>query len=115
MMLTSGAIRSLVVLLQGLLLMLLLPFRWGYVLQGRRSVERSSKDGKVVVRVPAAMVPQRIVRGEQDEALARRAMAIERVRETDGGDVRRGYSVFVTSRGEGLFTQSWAPVSGDIK
>ncbi|KAK1313106.1 hypothetical protein QJS10_CPA06g02327 [Acorus calamus] len=115
MMLTSGALRSLVVLLHGLLLMLLLPFRWGYVLQGRRSVERSSKDGKVVVRVPAAMVPQQIVRGEQDEALARRAMAIERVRETDGGDVRRGCSVFVTSRGEGLFTQSWVPVSVDIK
>ncbi|KAK1278550.1 hypothetical protein QJS04_geneDACA017202 [Acorus gramineus] len=116
-LLSVRALRSLALLLRGLVLVLLLPFRWGYVLRTtttQASVERSAKDekaGPVVVRVPAAMVPRR---GSRDqEVLARRAMAIKRVGEGEGKSVRE-FSMFVTSRGEALFTQSWAPVSGEI-
>ncbi|KAK1302656.1 hypothetical protein QJS10_CPB12g01603 [Acorus calamus] len=86
-LLSLRALRSLAVLLRGLVLVLLLPFRWGYVLRTttkptQASVERSAKDekaGPVVVRVPAAMVPRRGARDQ--EVLARRAMAIKRWRD----------------------------------
>ncbi|KAF9623424.1 hypothetical protein IFM89_003008 [Coptis chinensis] len=55
------------------------------------------------------------VKGEQDVGI-RRATAIQRVVEDkeDGNSVR-DYFLFKTSRGDTLFTQSWTPVSNEIK
>ncbi|XP_051147640.1 uncharacterized protein LOC127262846 [Andrographis paniculata] len=128
-MLTSGAsgrirallslrlLRSLWILITAFVLVILVPFR------GRRRCfpagaaaevsekgggkdERSAAAGKVV-RVPAAMVPRRTA---DKEAVARRAAAIKRVVEDRGGETVRDFSLFVTARGDTIFTQSWTPV-----
>ncbi|XP_020696316.1 uncharacterized protein LOC110109547 [Dendrobium catenatum] len=132
-MLTSGAsgrvralfslraLRSLQLILNGILLLLLLPFRWrtilvsaeekqeAAVLVGRRGGEEKKKS--VVVRVPAAMVPRR---PKELEVAARRAMAIRRIglrEEGDEGRSVRNFAIFTTDRGDTLFTQSWTSVS----
>lgn len=139
-MLTSGAsgrvtallsvqvLRSLLHLLQAVLLMILLPFRRRSIVvtaaqgadgagpsgDGKRE-GGSSGAAKVVVRVPAGMVPRRPRDGE---VAARRAMAIRRLRLEEDGDERlskREFSLFTTARGDVLFTQSWTPVSVQTK
>ncbi|XP_051119291.1 uncharacterized protein LOC127243358 [Andrographis paniculata] len=139
-MLTSGAsgritalfsphaLRSLWLLINAWLLILLLPFR------GRRrsvavadSAERIDCGGKdekqqfatqgKVVRVPAAMVPRKSV--VDKEVAARRALAIKRVLDDQNDeatkDTWRDYSLFSTSRGDTLFTQSWTPARNRIR
>ncbi|KAI3463558.1 hypothetical protein Pfo_020221 [Paulownia fortunei] len=137
-MLTSGAsgrinalfslraLRSSWLLINAFFLILLLPFR------GRRrcmaapeSAEKggggkeekpSAAPGKVV-RVPAAMVPRKSA--VDKEVAARRALAIKRVVEDNGDednkDTVREYSLFVTSRGDTMFTQSWTPVKVQLR
>ncbi|XP_010271153.1 PREDICTED: caffeoylshikimate esterase-like [Nelumbo nucifera] len=124
-LLSLRVLKSLLMLINAFVLFLLVPFR------GRRrsispaaTVEKPSKDEKQeisrktpVLRVPAAMVPRRsnsVVTGDQEVA-ARRALAIKRARQDDGDESVREVSFFVTSRGDTLFTQSWAPVSIRIK
>lgn len=128
LMLTSGAsgrvnallslrvLRSLLLLLNSLILFLLLPFRRRarFVAAAERpsSGVGEDKKGAVVVRVPAGMVARR--RGSEGEAAVRRAMAIRRVgvREEKGEEKRskREFAMFSTARGDSLFTQSWTPV-----
>ncbi|PIN18883.1 Triacylglycerol lipase [Handroanthus impetiginosus] len=138
-MLTSGAsgrinalfslraLRSLWLLINAFFLILLLPFR------GRRrcaaAPEASEKgiggkeekavtvvQGKVV-RVPAAMVPRRSA--VDKEVAARRALAVKRVVEDKGDgenkNTAREFALFVTSRGDTIFTQSWTPVKVQIR
>ncbi|KAL3617611.1 hypothetical protein CASFOL_037932 [Castilleja foliolosa] len=78
--------------------------------------EKSSAAGGKVVRVPAAMVPRRSA--VDKEVAARRALAIKRVVEdiSNGNDEEnyfmdslRDFGLFVSSRGDTLFFQSWTP------
>lgn len=88
------------------------PFR------GRREKAVSAKEEKVesgggpVVRLPAAIVRRVVV---EQEVAARRAMAIRRVKEDKDDKCLRDYSLFVTPRGVTLFTQSWSPVSRNVR
>ncbi|XP_016451116.1 uncharacterized protein LOC107775843 isoform X1 [Nicotiana tabacum] len=80
-----------------------------------------SKDEKMsewkgpMVRVPAKMVPRKKV--VDNEVAARRALAIKRVLEdiVDVKNTVREFSLFVTSRGDTMFTQSWTPVSLQLR
>ncbi|KAF5795593.1 putative 2-acylglycerol O-acyltransferase [Helianthus annuus] len=132
-MLTSGAsgrvtallsvhvLKSFLMLVNAFFLLLFFPFR------GRRRChspppEKGVKEetgggvnNRPMMRVPATIVPWKssvsaaAVVVDHDVA-ARRALAIRKV--TDGGEYsRRDYSLFVTPRGETMFTQSWTPVS----
>ncbi|GAB4850608.1 hypothetical protein Ancab_029917 [Ancistrocladus abbreviatus] len=66
-----------------------------------------------VVRVPAAISPRRAV--ADLEVAARRAIAIRRVIADKDEKSVREFSLFATSRGATLFTQSWTPVSLKIR
>ncbi|KAG6673103.1 hypothetical protein I3842_16G094900 [Carya illinoinensis] len=137
-MLTSGASgrvnalfslrvwRSLIMLINAFVLLLLVPFR------GRRRDEKREESGGAqhhlgkgvggssggpVVRVPAKIVSWRKSGLSEQEVAARRALAIRRVVQ-DGGDDKksvREYSLFYTARGNTIFTQSWTPVSATIR
>ncbi|KAI3802351.1 hypothetical protein L1987_30482 [Smallanthus sonchifolius] len=108
MMLTSGAsgrvtallsmhvLKSLLTLVNAFFLLLFFPFR------GRKPLPEDNR--KPVMRVPSTIVPWK--RAVDHEVAVRRALAIRKV--TDGG---RDYSLFVTPRGETMFTQSWTPIS----
>ncbi|KAL0380271.1 UNVERIFIED_CONTAM: hypothetical protein Sangu_0091400 [Sesamum angustifolium] len=118
--------RSLWLLINACFLILLLPFRGG-----RRSVvapELAEKGGGAkedkpsaapakVVRVPAAMAPRKSA--VDKEVAARRALAVKRVMEDncggDNNDTVREFSLFVTSRGDSIFTQSWTPVKVKVR
>lgn len=69
-----------------------------------------------VVRVPAAMLPRKIV---DKEVVARRTLAIKRVIEDSGagedGETVRDFSLFVTPRGDTIFTQSWTPAKVPVR
>ncbi|XP_043721079.1 monoacylglycerol lipase-like [Telopea speciosissima] len=124
-LLSLRLLKSLVMLINAFVMFTLLPFR------GRRRcvtalADKSSKDEKqesssvrktTVLRVPAAMVTRRSnlgATGEQ-EVVARRALAIKgATMDKDSSTVREVF-LFVTSRGETLFTQTWTPVSVNIK
>ncbi|KAK9063091.1 hypothetical protein SSX86_016961 [Deinandra increscens subsp. villosa] len=76
------------------------------------NINVNRKGGVPVMRVPSRIVPWKssasaaaAVAVDQEVAV-RRAIAIRKV--TDGG---WDYSLFVTPRGETMFTQSWTPVS----
>ncbi|WRX16716.1 Serine aminopeptidase [Theobroma cacao] len=114
------ALRSLMMLVNAIVLLLLLPFRGQKRAVAINSGEKVGKDekqesgrkGSAVVRVPAAMVPWRSGAVTVDqEAAARRALAIRRVVQDDDDDTVREFSLFVNARGETLFTQSWTPIS----
>ncbi|KAG1342696.1 Lysophospholipase [Cocos nucifera] len=115
-LLSLRALRRLLLLLYAVLLFILFPFRWRPGLppcpgpaarDDRREGSRKSGPGAVVLRVPAAMVPRR---QREQEAAARRAAAVWRVvAAREEGRRGRDFSLFVTARGETLFTQSWAP------
>ncbi|KAL7114434.1 hypothetical protein ACP275_04G121100 [Erythranthe tilingii] len=134
-MLTSGAsgrinalfsqrvLRSLWLLVSSFLLIFLLPFR------GRRrcaaapppeSAEKPLSPPGKVVRVPAAMVPRKSA--VDKEVAARRALAIKRVTEDNGGEfgdyckeTNREFSLFVNSRNDTVFTQSWTSVHIQVR
>ncbi|PKA61549.1 hypothetical protein AXF42_Ash018837 [Apostasia shenzhenica] len=140
MILTSGAsgrvralislraMRSILLILNSFVLLILLPFRRRTILVATTSGEekevvaavrkvRDQKENReaVVVRVPAAIVPRR---PRELDSAARRAMAIRRIGAAEGGDWGssvRHFSLFSTDRGDTLFTQSWTPVSVPIK
>lgn len=86
---------------------------------GGKEDKASPTTGKVV-RVPAAMVPMKSVAAVVDkDVAARRALAIKRVVEGNGRgdneDTVREYSLFITTRGDTLFTQSWTPVKVQVR
>lgn len=107
-------------LINGMLLLLLLPFRRRTIevlaeekadasLVWLRGVEE--KKESVAVRVPLVMVPRR---SRESEEAVRRAMSIRRIgvsEEGDDGRSFRDFALFSTSRGDTLFTQSWTSVS----
>ncbi|GMN46108.1 hypothetical protein TIFTF001_015290 [Ficus carica] len=126
------ALRSLVKLITAVVLLLLLPFR------GRRRTTSSlsssaaaaagevtvaNKDEKqvvmrkgAVVRVPAAIVPSRRAAVAADqEVAARRGLAIRRVLQDKDKSCVRDFEVFVSTRGDNIFTQSWTPASVGIR
>ncbi|KAK4436792.1 Monoglyceride lipase [Sesamum alatum] len=128
-LLSLSALRSLWRLISAFLLILWLPFRGrrrcmpvGAAPEssdkcGGKDEKPSSTTGKVV-RVPAAMVPRKSAAAAVDkEVAARRALAIKRVLEdnNDNRDTVREFSLFVTSRGDTIFTQSWAPVKVQVR
>ena len=117
-------------IVHAVVLFLLFPFR--------RQKEKPSKDHEKLlqeggsssgggggvqrktVRVPAKIVPWKSGIGGgggvvDQEVAVRRALAIRRVLQGDEVDSAREFSLFVTSRGDTLFTQSWTPVSGKIR
>ncbi|KAF8398882.1 hypothetical protein HHK36_014746 [Tetracentron sinense] len=118
-LLSLRVLKSLVMLINAFVMLLLVPFR------GRKRSDEKSKDEKQeissrkapIVRVPAAMAHRRsnsVVMGDQDVA-SRRALAImAAIQDNDYSSVR-DFFLFDTSRGETLFTQSWTPVSIKIK
>ncbi|GFY95330.1 alpha/beta-Hydrolases superfamily protein [Actinidia rufa] len=131
-MLTSGAsgrvnalfsmrvLRRLLTLINALVMLLLLPFRG----RKRFSVSTSPSDK---IRIPASVQwkssAAEAVAVDQEVA-ARRAIAIRRVmmqtaQPKHGNDSEatslREFSLFATSRGDTMFTQSWTPVSKEIR
>ncbi|KAH6803291.1 alpha/beta-Hydrolases superfamily protein [Perilla frutescens var. frutescens] len=134
-MLTSGASgrinalfslrvwRSLWLLINAFFLIFVLPFRERRRCMappesaekggGAREERPSAPPGKVV-RVPVGMVPRKSA--VDKEVAARRAAAIKRVVEESGGeDSLREFSMFVSSRGDTIFTQSWTPVKIQLR
>lgn len=120
-LLSARAWSYLLSLFNAVLLILLFPFTGG-----RRSVvtppvspekngkeERSGK-GLAAVRVPTTIVPWK---SASMEVAARRAIAIRRVTQESNvdGQTLRDYAMFVTSRGDNLFTQMWTPVSNKVR
>lgn len=114
------ALRSLMMLINAFFLLVLLPFR------GRKqSSEKLSDDEKqrgTVVRVPATIVHWKSTSSAapppppvDHDVAARRALAKIRVRQDDDENSVRQYSIFATARGETLFTQTWTPVSVNIR
>ncbi|KAL0415571.1 UNVERIFIED_CONTAM: Monoglyceride lipase [Sesamum latifolium] len=128
-LLSLSALRSLWRLIIAFFLILWLPFRGRRRCMGVGAAPESSekcggKDEKLssttgkVVRVPAAMVPRKSAAAAVDkEVAARRALAIKRVLEDneDNRDTIREFSLFVTSRGDTMFTQSWTPVKVQVR
>lgn len=143
LMLTSGAsgrinalfsvqaLKSFLILINAVVLFLLLPFRGR-----RRTVPISSSTEKPkdfeklqdcgsqrkMVRVPATIVPWKSSSSSgsggvvvDQEVATRRALAICRVLQDDDPNSLRESSLFVTARGDTLFTQLWTPVSVRIR
>lgn len=117
-------LRSLWVLVHAFVLLFLLPFRGRWrMTSGVGSVSASGsqekgcgKDEKGLdrkVRVPTMMVARKCAL-DQDVA-ARRAIAMRRVMQDVDDHTVRQLSLFVTPRGDTLFTQSWTPVSETIR
>ncbi|WOG96715.1 hypothetical protein DCAR_0416051 [Daucus carota subsp. sativus] len=120
-LLSERAWRSLLTLINAVLLILLLPFT------GRRapavtppvSPEKSGKEerkgrGLQAVRVPTTIVPWKCA---SVEVAARRALAVRRVTQESNADgqTAREYAMYVTSRGDTLFTQMWTPISVKVR
>ncbi|KAK8521453.1 hypothetical protein V6N12_005356 [Hibiscus sabdariffa] len=118
------SLRSLLLVLNAVILVLLLPSRGRKRVSAKSSEEKVGKDEKQecgrkwsapVVRIPAAIVPQRSTAFSIDqEAAARRLLAIRRVVQDDP-DVIREFSLFSNARGDTLFIQSWTPISFKIR
>ncbi|KAI7734458.1 hypothetical protein M8C21_034009 [Ambrosia artemisiifolia] len=117
-LLSMNVLKSIIMLVNAFLLLILFPFR------GRKRCHSpampSSPVKEEIVNRKGVRVPSTIIVPWKSSAAAavvvdhdvaaRRALAIRRV--MDGGDLsRRDYSLFVTPRGDTMFTQSWAPVS----
>ncbi|KAJ8537086.1 hypothetical protein K7X08_035487 [Anisodus acutangulus] len=71
------------------------------------------RKGVPVVRVPSKMVPPKSA--VEQEVAARRSLAIRRVLQEDDKETLREFSLFVTSKGDTMFTQSWTPVSFKVR
>lgn len=121
-------LRSLFLLINAFVMLLLFPFRGrrrmaspatmmassgsqekGGIGKEEKAVERKGP----VVRVPSKMVPWKSV--VEQEVAARRSLAIRRVLQEDDRETLREFSLFVTARGETMFTQSWTPVSFKVR
>ena len=136
------ALKSLLMLINAFFLLLLAPFRGRrrmVVVAAARgsssssSGEQKSKDDRLLqetssgvhrtkLRVPGTIVPWKSAGGGgrvtavvDPEVGARRAIAIKRVLQDDDTNTVREFSLFVTARGDNLFTQSWTPVSAKIR
>ncbi|KAF6168655.1 hypothetical protein GIB67_005267 [Kingdonia uniflora] len=128
-LLTSGAsgrvnalfslrvLKGLLMVVNAFVLLLVAPFK------GRRrgalvtvsSLDKSKDDRKVVgpvVRVPGGLVSRR--NGAEDVA-TRRTISVSRVLMDEDVNSVRDVFMFVTSRGDTLFTQSWTPASIKVK
>ena len=121
-LLSLRTLRSLVLLLNAVVLLLLLPFRGRKRASAISSGKKVGKDEKqesgrkgsvaAVVRVPMAMVPwKRAAVAVDQEAAARRSMAIRRVVQDDDDVTVREFSLFNSARVDTLFTQSWTSIS----
>lgn len=77
----------------------------------------SNRKGGPVVRVPATALSWRRVAAAsvKQKVVARRAMAKKQVVQDADETVVRKFSIFMTARGNGLFTQSWRPVNVEIR
>ncbi|KAJ6359238.1 hypothetical protein OIU76_000874 [Salix suchowensis] len=137
-------LKSLLMLINAFFLLLLAPFRGrrrmvvAAAVAARGSSTSSSgdqkpKDGRLLresssgvhrtkLRVPATIVPWKSGGGGggvtavvDPEVGGRRAIAIKRVLHDDDTNTVREFSLFVTARGDTLFTQLWTPVSAKIR
>ncbi|KAK8499559.1 hypothetical protein V6N13_097238 [Hibiscus sabdariffa] len=118
-------LRSLLLLLNAVVLLLLFPFRGTRRASAISSGEKVGKEEKqesrrklgpsssaAVVRVPVAMLPRKSATVVVDqEAAARRSLAIQRVSQDGDDETSSEFSLFTSARGDTLFTQSWTPVS----
>ncbi|XP_048227983.1 monoglyceride lipase [Ricinus communis] len=138
------ALKSLLMLINAVVLLLLLPFRGRRrTVPAEKAINNNSNNnnnkdvedcggalrkGSTKVRVPTTIVPWKssassvggggggssVVVVDQEVA-ARRALAIRRVTQDDDPNCDRDFSLFVTARGDTIFTQLWAPVSVNIR
>ncbi|KAK4362698.1 hypothetical protein RND71_017939 [Anisodus tanguticus] len=117
-------LRSLFLLINAFVLLLLLPFRGrrrmtspGTMMTSSGSSQEKAvvveRKGVPVVRVPSKMVPRKSA--VEQEVAARRSLAIRRVIQEDDKETLREFSLFVTSKGDTMFTQSWTPVSFKVR
>ncbi|KAM3381493.1 monoacylglycerol lipase [Capsicum galapagoense] len=120
-------LRSLFLLINAFVLLLLLPFRGRRRMPSPATMMASSgsqsgggKEEKAVVerkgtvvRVPSKMVPRKSA--VEQEVAARRSLAIRRVLQDDDRETLREFSHFVTFRGDTMFTQSWTPLSFKVR
>ncbi|KAJ4961161.1 hypothetical protein NE237_021071 [Protea cynaroides] len=118
-------LKCLVMLINAFVMFMLMPFR------GRRrcvttSADKASKDEKqeissawktTLLRASPTMVNRRsnLVVREDQEVIKRRTLAIKRAAQDNDSSTDREVFLFVTSRGDTLFTQTWTPVSIKIK
>ncbi|XP_006441311.2 uncharacterized protein LOC102616178 [Citrus sinensis] len=98
------ALKCLIAIVNALILILLAPFRF----RGRKGSRR--------------IVPWKsTISGLEQEVLARRSLAIRRVVQDDHENKNihclslRDFSLFVTPRGDTIFTQSWSPASVNVR
>ena len=127
------ALKSLLVLINAVVLLLLLPFR------GRRRISTTEKPRKeekqidchrkgAMVRVPASTImpwktcisvssssSSTMTTTPVKAVAARRETAIKKVVEDNNLSTLRAYWLLMTRRGETIFTQSWTPVSVKIR
>ncbi|TYI53415.1 hypothetical protein E1A91_D11G002100v1 [Gossypium mustelinum] len=117
------ALRSLLLLLNAVVLFLLVPFR-GKANSGdnvgKDEKQESGRKGSAstVIRVPWALLPWRNATMAVDHEVAaavRRSQAIRRVFQDDDDDTVREFCLFSTARGDSLFTQSWTPISVQVR
>ncbi|RDX72077.1 Caffeoylshikimate esterase, partial [Mucuna pruriens] len=103
-LLSVRAFKSLLLFIWAVAMLLLLPFR------GRKPGVKDDchRRATAVVRMPAK-------RKTASVALARRELAIRRVREDDDQTCVRDFCLFGTKRGDTIFTQSWKPLSKNIR
>ncbi|CAH8312082.1 unnamed protein product [Eruca vesicaria subsp. sativa] len=127
---STRELKRLFTIIHSLILFILLPFR--VVVWRRRTgavVIRDEKQERKVWSPTQIVVRKRSVGGESgccsvappsvpaavvdEEVAVRRELAVRRVAEDEGGDGSsvREFSLFMTRRGDTLFTQSWSPVS----
>ncbi|KAG5229713.1 monoglyceride lipase [Salix suchowensis] len=139
------ALKSLVMLINAFFLLLLIPFRGrrrtvvsaGVSARGSSSssssssfCDQKSKDDRLLqeigvhrtkLRVPATIVPWKSGGGSavtavvDSEVGGRRAIAIKRALQEDDPNTAREFSLFVSARGDTIFTQSWTSVSVKIR
>ncbi|KAL2555348.1 alpha/beta-hydrolase superfamily protein [Forsythia ovata] len=121
-LLSVRALRSLWLIIHAFVLLLLFPFRGRFYITsaekgggsgggGAKEEKSSTQGGGVVVRVP-----RKSGAAVDKEVAARRALSIKRVVEDNGDDeTAREFSLFVTSRGDTMFTQSWTPAKVKVR
>ncbi|KAJ0049686.1 hypothetical protein Pint_16878 [Pistacia integerrima] len=132
------ALRCLIAIINAVIVIFLVPFRcWKRCVMINLSSEKNNKEleknlqesgcsrkSGTAVRVPARILPWRNGGGGlEQEVVARRSLAVRRVLQDDcdGGyencyqKIKRDFSLFVTSRGDTLFTQSWTPISVNVR
>ncbi|KAJ3672874.1 hypothetical protein LUZ60_006248 [Juncus effusus] len=130
-MLTSGAsgrlsalisffaLGRILLFLHSVLSILLFPFRQSSTVKPINGVKKdNSSKSKIVVKVPLQLAPAAQGRRQREqEALARRQLAIKRVEMAMKEEkcVKREFELIRTERGETLFTQSWTPIGVKIK